>query len=366
MRLAFDGDSRFLKHLGKSIIFTGENARFKITPVSLRVEWRNGDGTPLSGAAEYVYNASGQGLSFRLLTPMAGESVNGVVKYYYASGSPLNGAPVTPGEYLARADLPADCVNYVLADNYSHSLTITRATISPKFTGNADNGGAFVWYYNGKAQAPSVTLVGADGIALVAGVDYDITGDDNLNAADYVLSVALKTDASELYILEDATRSFTIAKAPVDVEWSGYTERDGATEISGEKRVDGGIYWTYDKNAHGVKAVARPLNGLDEFELSLTDAGGLVNVGSRTATAGLGEFATNFEFTASAKRTQNFAVEKFIIGNVVWERDGKTYNSGDTPRFAFGKVTSEGPGFTVSAVGAAGETLSFTDKSFSW
>ena len=366
VRLAFDGDSRFLKHLGKSIIFTGENARFKITPVSLRVEWRNGDGTPLSGDAEYVYNAAGQGLSFRLLTPMAGESVNGVVKYYYASGSPLNGAPVTPGEYLARADLPADCVNYVLADNYSHSLTITRATISPKFTGNADNGGAFVWYYNGKAQAPSVTLVGADGIALVAGVDYDITGDDNLNAADYVLSVALKTDAAELYILEDATRSFTIAKAPVDVEWSGYTERDGATEISGEKRVDGGIYWTYDKNAHGVKAVARPLNGLDEFELSLTDAGGLVNVGSRTATAGLGEFATNFEFTASAKRTQNFAVEKFIIGNVVWERDGKTYNSGDTPRFAFGKVTSEGPGFTVSAVGAAGETLSFTDKSFSW
>lgn len=367
VRIALDNDSRFLRHLGTSVIFSGESVRFTITPVSLRVEWRNGDGTPISGEPTYKYAAAGQGLSVRLLTPMTGESVNGVVKYYDASGSPLDGKPVKPGSYLARADLPAECVNYVLADNYSQTLTITKATISPKFTGNADNGGAFVWYYNGKAQAPSVTLVGADGIALVAGVDYDISGDDNVNALDYVLSVALRAGASELYVLEDATRNFTIAKAPVNIEWSGYTAEDGGTtQVSGETRADGGIYWTFDGKEHGVSAVAKPVNGLAEFELSLTNGGGLINAGSLTATASLGANAANFDFAASAKRTQKFTVEKFIINNVIWERDGRTYNSGDTPRYAFGTVTSEGPGFTVTAVGAAGDTLSFTDKSFSW
>ena len=354
-KVVFADDSSFKDDLGVNIFFLNHNIRFNITPIELSVAWRNETDMPIE-EAEYVYNGEERSVGVRLLGLRKGDNGITPVLNYYLNGSPMANAPENVGKYLARVSLPESCVNYILDDNYACQINISKMVISPQFAGNENNSGLFVWTYNGKVQAPSVTILGAKGELPAS--EYTVTGNDKINAGTYTVSVALGAEAAKNYVLEAFTKSYTIAKAGVNIIWNGTT--DGSTDAA-DNISDGVIVWTYDKLLHSVTAQAVPENtDLAPFALNLSGVDGLTDVGAKTATATLNlTDAQNYVLLASAPLSQKYRVDKFIITSVTWKRGDVTNSSHDRPHYSHGTITGAGPAYAVSAQGVDSETLSF-------
>ena len=377
VRVRFTDDSPFAGDSG--IVFVNGEQTYLVNPIKITAGWRDEADAPCE-EANYVFNGENRSVNARLYGLRAGDTVEPVVEYLLA-GKKINGEPVNVGVYTARVSLPADCVNYVLGDNYACQLAITPMGVQPVFAGNADNNNQFIWVYNGQSQAPTVTLKGAGGVEIPFTFKYATVAANGTfgawtdtvpkDADSYVLRISI-TDTN--YTLTGYDRQFKISPMGVNVSWSGRT--DGVTGVTGVRDESGRIVWTYDGLEHYLTATARPVTqiiiGGSVVSLDLDVAGGSVTDASfKSATASLkAENAQNYYFVDEKQCSQIFGVNRFTITSVRWSRtaDGNTVvnNPNDKPHYVYGTIKGvNGPGYTAEATGINGTVINLGEVYYS-
>lgn len=361
-----------------NIVLSGTATSFNIKPLTVTISWTDEDGKAID-EAEYTYNGRGREVRAKLDGLLTFDSVNPVISYKQGA-SALASAPVNKGLYTAYASLPANCYNYVLDDEYSCQINIAALEISIEWTGNTANEGKFVWEFTGKSLFPSFELVNpVSGANLNETVEYAPVGADGTvgaytatapaNAGKYSARLVI-TDAEGNYTLKGETQEFEITKLGVTVKW-----KDDLAATTPEVDGDGFIKWEFDGTAHNLKPVIDDVqvwrDGVFGANLAVkrsdTD-GGLTNVGSALATAVLDpNDAFNLNFYIKENASQNYKVYKKVLTSAIWtDKEGDSYNTGDTPRYDHGTITGvQGPGFTATAAGAQGVILTLQSITYS-
>ncbi len=377
VHVRFSDDSPF--HGDDGIVFVNEEQTYYINPLIITAGWRDETDAPVNEVS-YIFNGSNRSVSARLYGLRSGDNVEPVIEYYL-NGKKLSSEPVNVGIYTARVSLPENCVNYVLGDNYSCQMDIVKMTVTPAFAGNANNNNQFVWTFSGSAQAPVVTLLGANSAEIPFTVKYaEVLGDGMfgewldekpVNAANYVVRVFI-TDQN--YSLSGSDRQFRIAPMGVTVSWSGRTEN--VEGVNGTRGESGAIEWTYDGLGHYLTATARPVSQIiidgSTVSLDLDVTGEIINeAGTENATASLKtEHSVNFYFVDESQCKQAYGINKFVITSVKWERtvDGNVIvnNSSDRPHYVYGTVTgANGPGFSAKATGINNTVITLDEVYYS-
>lgn len=209
------------------------------------------------------------------------------------------------------------------AGTYSYTLSITNPnyafterTITMKINQKSltPSWGNASFTYNGEAQAP--TAVATD----VTGHTFDliITGAQTnvKSSGSYTATASLPEEYAANYKLSSTTKTFTIAKLAVEVQWENLT-------------------FVYNAIAHAPTASA---TGVNDFNVPISVSGAKTNAGTYTATA----TTTNGNYTLTGNTVQ-FTIEKKDV-SVVWGNTSFTYNG-----------NAQVP--TATATGVSGEAI---------
>ena len=202
----------------------------------------------------------------------------------------VTGGQTDAGDYTATASgLSND--NYQLPAEATHGFTISRRTVGLSW-------GNDVYVYDGQDHVPEAT---ATNLASGDTCTVTVTGAQK-NAGTHTATASALSNPN--YALPAGnTRTYTIGKRTVGLDWSGETT------------------FKYDGQPHAPKATATDLVPGDTCEVTVT---GVTSAGDYTAVAsGL----SNSNYALPSQRTQPFTIEK-KVATLEWSNTDLTYSGG--------------------------------------
>ncbi|MBE7077126.1 MAG: hypothetical protein E7377_00315 [Clostridiales bacterium] len=253
-------------------------------------------------------------------------TVNGVVAGDTVNVSYVDGNSYTDkGTYTVTASI--DNSNYVIDGVTSKTLNIAAKTVTLDWTW--DNGAEQTFTYDGNAHTLTATVNG-----VVAGDTVNVSyvgGNSYTNVGTYTVTIDGIDNSN--YVIDGASelsQPLTIEKRMVTFDW---------TWDNGAERT-----FTYDGNAHTLKAIAKNVVVGDTVNVSYVDGNSYTNAGTHTVTIG-GIDNGNYAFVAESKTLQIDAqVVSIEWANTQFVYDGNAHSATVIVTGSTGAV-----GYTLSA-----------------
>ena len=227
-----------------------------------------------SGTTE-TYNGGYQKPTATLSGVLLGDTVSTSVKVGTSSSNANASGAINAGNYYAYLTVSGESAgNYKLtgSNTSSTAFTISKLDVSVSWTSGT-------YTYNGQQQGPSASinnLVAADKNAGKVSITVSGLGTD---AGNYTATASLSGSAKNNYTLSNTTKSYTIAKKTLTVNWSNLTQTyTGGTlkptaTLSGVVAGDTVSLTVTGATAVGTHTVTATLTGADAGNYQLSSSG---------------------------------------------------------------------------------------------